>query len=92
MWVRDTGVGIAPGDLPHIFERLYKGDQSRSGAGTGLSLAIVKHLIERHGGHVHAKSVINTGTTVTLVFPRSLVGAGAATLSHASQAEIPAGW
>jgi two-component system phosphate regulon sensor histidine kinase PhoR len=91
LWVRDTGSGIAPDDLPHIFERLYKGDQARSGSGTGLGLAIVKHLVERHGGRVYAESVLGCGTTVTMVFPRGLVGAGDAALSHASPAERPLG-
>jgi signal transduction histidine kinase len=81
-WVRDTGVGIAPSDLPHIFERLYKGDQSRSSAGTGLGLAIVKHLIERHGGHVRAESMLGSGTTITFIFPRAVPLLDGATLSH----------
>lgn len=70
LWVRDTGVGIAPADLPHIFERLYKGDESRRSSGTGLGLAIVKQLVERHGGHVSAESDQGRGTTVIMIFPR----------------------
>ena len=55
IWVRDTGVGIAPEDLPHIFERFYKADHARTGGGTGLGLAIAKHLVERHGGQIGRK-------------------------------------
>jgi two-component system phosphate regulon sensor histidine kinase PhoR len=91
LWVRDTGSGIAPDDLPHIFERLYKGDQSRRRSGTGLGLAIVKHLVERHGGRVSAESALGRGTTVTMVFPRILFVEGDATLSRASPAERPLG-
>jgi two-component system phosphate regulon sensor histidine kinase PhoR len=69
MWVRDTGVGIAPEDLPHIFERFYKADHARSGGGTGLGLAIAKHLVERHGGQIAATSQLGQGTIVTFSLP-----------------------
>jgi two-component system phosphate regulon sensor histidine kinase PhoR len=71
--VQDTGVGIAPEDLPHIFERFYKADRARSGGGTGLGLAIAKHLVERHGGCIWAESVPQHGTTVTCTLPRGVV-------------------
>ena len=64
IWVRDTGSGIAPEDLPHIFERFYKADRARSSTGTGLGLAISKHLVERHGGEIGATSELEQGTTV----------------------------
>jgi signal transduction histidine kinase len=69
--VRDTGGGIAASDLPRIFERFYQADKSRVAgrAGSGLGLAIVKELIERHGGTVHAESVIGAGTTITMTLP-----------------------
>jgi two-component system, OmpR family, phosphate regulon sensor histidine kinase PhoR len=76
IWVRDTGVGIAPEDLPHIFERFYKADHARTGGGTGLGLAIAKHLVERHGGQIGAISQPGQGTTVTFSLP---LGAGAPT-------------
>lgn len=69
--VADTGSGIPPDSLPHIFERFYRADRSRSRAegGTGLGLAIAKQLIEAHGGRIWATSVVNQGTTVTFALP-----------------------
>lgn len=67
--VRDTGAGIDPADLPHIFERFYKADQARSGGGTGLGLAIARHLVERHGGRITANSTPGAGTTLTISLP-----------------------
>ncbi len=71
--VRDTGVGIAPGHLPRIFERFYRVDpgRSRDEGGTGLGLAIVKYLVEAHGGRVRAQSVPGVGTTISARFPGS---------------------
>lgn len=67
--VRDTGVGIASSDLPRVFERFYKVDQSRASGGTGLGLALVKHAVEAHGGHVSAESRIGEGSTFRIVIP-----------------------
>jgi signal transduction histidine kinase len=67
--VADTGVGIAPEHLPHIFERFYKADPSRSAAGSGLGLSIVKAIVERHGGKVSATSVPGEGTTFEIELP-----------------------
>jgi two-component system phosphate regulon sensor histidine kinase PhoR len=69
--VRDDGIGIDAEHLPHIFERFYRVDKSRSRrmGGTGLGLSIVKHVVESGGGKVSAKSREGFGTQVTLSFP-----------------------
>jgi two-component system phosphate regulon sensor histidine kinase PhoR len=67
--VRDTGVGIAASDLPRVFERFYKVDQSRASGGTGLGLALVKHAVEAHGGQVSAESRIGEGSTFRFIIP-----------------------
>lgn len=69
--VADTGAGIAPEHLAHVFDRFYKVDPSRarSATGSGLGLSIVKAIIERHGGSVSASSRVGGGTTFTLKFP-----------------------
>ncbi len=69
--VSDTGTGIAPEQLPRIFERFYRADpgRSREAGGTGLGLAIVKHLAEAHGGTVRATSKVGEGTTIEAYFP-----------------------
>ncbi len=69
--VRDTGVGIPYNDLPHIFERFYVVDRSRTrdAAGSGLGLSIVKQIVEAHGGTVTAESEFGLGATFTCAFP-----------------------
>ncbi len=68
--VRDTGHGIAAGDLDRIFERFYKGDRARTTGGTGLGLAIAKHIVQQHGGDLHAKSDgPGRGATFTFTLP-----------------------
>jgi two-component system OmpR family sensor kinase len=72
--VRDTGVGIAAGDLPHIFDRFWRADPSRSRAnqlpGTGLGLAITQWIAEVHGGDIAVQSRPGRGTTFTVTLPR----------------------
>ena len=63
--VRDTGVGIAPEDLPHIFEAYY----SRKHAGTGLGLAIASRIIEDHGGRIEIESEVGKGTRALITLP-----------------------
>ena len=68
--VTDTGQGIAPADLPRVFGRFYRADQSRTGAGNaGLGLAITKAIIEAHGGTIEVASKENAGTTFTVRLP-----------------------
>jgi two-component system sensor histidine kinase BaeS len=67
--VRDTGRGIAPDVLPHIFDRFYKG---RDSAGTGLGLAIAKQIVEAHSGKIHAESEVGAGSRITLMLPLSV--------------------
>ncbi|MEF3274710.1 MAG: PepSY domain-containing protein [Chloroflexus sp.] len=71
--VRDTGCGIAPEHLPHIFERFYRADPARNRSDNnthaGLGLSIAKGLIEAHGGTIGVESTINVGTTVWLTLP-----------------------
>ena len=70
--VSDTGSGIAPADLPYVFDRFYRGDQSRSRAtgGAGLGLAIAKGIVEAHGGTIGVQSEPERGTTFEIRLPR----------------------
>ncbi|MEK9659621.1 MAG: ATP-binding protein [Chloroflexota bacterium] len=67
--VADTGTGIAPQHLPHVFERFYKADRSRRDGGTGLGLAIVRHLVAAHGGTVGVESREGEGARLTVQLP-----------------------
>ncbi|HEX9116487.1 MAG TPA: HAMP domain-containing sensor histidine kinase, partial [Anaerolineae bacterium] len=68
--VRDSGAGIAPEALPHIFERFYRGKVSRSGPGTGLGLAIARELVEGQEGQIVVESQVGRGSIFTVTLPR----------------------
>lgn len=69
--VRDTGPGISPEDLPHIFERFYQSDASRAGRGTGLGLAIARQLAQAQGGELSVCSHPGQGSVFTLQLPQA---------------------
>ena len=70
--VADSGKGLTPEDLPHIFERFYRADQARSGfqGRTGLGLAICKAIVDAHSGSIEVASQPGTGSTFTVRLPR----------------------
>jgi two-component system sensor histidine kinase BaeS len=78
--VRDTGIGIAPGDLPHIFDRFWRADPARSRTGerpgAGLGLAISRWIAEVHGGTIAVNSRPGRGTTFTVRLPRDTAAVG----------------
>jgi signal transduction histidine kinase len=71
--VVDSGEGVAPEDLPHIFERFYRGEKSRvrGQGGTGLGLAIARGLVEAHGGQIWAQSAPGEGARFSFVLPKA---------------------
>ena len=70
--IKDTGIGISEENIPHLCERFYRVDKSRSKktGGTGLGLAIVKHICALYGGEISIKSELDVGTEVTVVFKK----------------------
>ena len=69
--VEDTGIGIAPEDLPYVFERFWRADRSRSShsGGTGIGLAIVRRLVELQGGHIEVSSTLGKGSVFRFCLP-----------------------
>jgi two-component system, OmpR family, sensor histidine kinase MprB len=85
--VRDHGNGISEQDLPHVFDRFYRGENSRSRQGSGLGLAIVRQVAEQHGGEISAANAPDGGAVFTLSLPGSVVLDDAGV---AGDAEVPA--
>jgi signal transduction histidine kinase len=75
--VADTGAGISPEQLPHIFDKFYQADNQAQAAskGTGLGLAIAKEIVEAHGGHTTVESTVGEGTTFVVTLPIEAPGA-----------------
>jgi signal transduction histidine kinase len=76
--VADTGIGIPPEFLPHVFERFFRVPGRSRGGGTGLGLAITKEIVTAHGGTVTCESAPGTGTTFRLTLPALVVVQAAA--------------
>lgn len=71
--VADSGVGISPTDLPHVFDRFYRGEvgqpRARAARGTGLGLSICQSIVEAHGGRITVESELGRGTTMSVYLP-----------------------
>jgi signal transduction histidine kinase len=68
--VADTGGGIAPADLPFVFDRFWRGDPARTaGSSRGLGLAIARELVQAHGGAISVQSTPGAGATFTIDLP-----------------------
>ncbi len=75
--VSDEGCGIAPQDLPHIFERFYRADKARARdtGGTGLGLAIADQIVRSHGGRIEVASTVDRGSTFVVFLPLAMTAA-----------------
>jgi two-component system sensor histidine kinase MprB len=71
--VRDHGDGVAPEDLPHLFDRFYRGASARGRPGSGLGLAIVRQVAEQHGGSVRAANAPGGGAEFVLELPATSI-------------------
>ena len=67
--LENSNIGISEEDMPHVFERFYKVDKSRSDTGTGLGLSIAKHILENHQGNIVVNSNVNDGSEFIITLP-----------------------
>ncbi|HEY1534857.1 MAG TPA: hybrid sensor histidine kinase/response regulator [Polyangiaceae bacterium] len=84
VWVKDSGTGIRPEQLPHIFDRFWQADQAER-RGVGLGLSICKAIVEAHNGRIWAESAVGVGTTMFFTIPAALpheIKPEAADLAH----------
>jgi len=70
---KDSGIGISPAEQPRIWERLYRGDKSRSQRGLGLGLSLVKAILHAHQGQVSVESLLNQGSSFRVELPKNIV-------------------
>jgi signal transduction histidine kinase len=68
--IQDTGIGIADDELPHIFDRFYRGDRSRSTSGVGLGLSLSRAIARAHGGDIKVSTMPGRGSTFVVTLPR----------------------
>ena len=67
--VADEGMGIAPDDIPHLFEPFFRGNNAMQHFGTGLGLSVVNEAVRAHEGQVFVESILLKGTTITIQLP-----------------------
>ncbi|MFD0590798.1 sensor histidine kinase [Paenibacillus sp. GCM10027627] len=83
--IRDTGIGMNPEEIPHIFDRFYRADESRGvTVGTGLGLSIAKWILDEHGGAVEVVTRENEGSTFTIWLPVDFSGQGDSTIMEST--------
>jgi two-component system sensor histidine kinase BaeS len=84
--VRDTGAGIPPEQLPHIFEKFFQADNQRAASheGSGLGLSIAREIVHAHGGEITVESTVGVGTTFTIMMPIQAAGRRPSVERHAT--------
>ena len=88
--VQDTGIGISPAQLPHIFDRFYQADNSvtRRHEGTGIGMALVRELVQLHGGEIRVESTEGKGSIFTVHISFAMAAAGEAALGEEQEAKL----